>query len=79
MLNLGADAGFELLKGNDCFVFFLFFFELLELARAHGNRPFSLYIRQFFTVFSPLISGISEHKRFLAMEQITHLIEVVLV
>ncbi|MNY78122.1 hypothetical protein D3C86_2182420 [compost metagenome] len=54
-------------------------FEFLEFARAHGNRPFSLHIGQLFTIFSPLISGISEHKLFLAMEQITDLIEVVLV
>ena len=54
-------------------------FELFELARAHGNRPFSLYIRQFFTVFSPLISGVGEHKLFLTMEQNPHSIEVVLI
>lgn len=79
VFHLGADAGLELLKGNNCFVFTRMLFELFELARAHGNRLLCLYIRQLFTVFCPLISRISAHKLFLAMEQMTHLIEVVLV
>ncbi len=79
MFHLGADAGFEPLKSNYSLVFTRVLFEVLDFARAHGNRPFSLNIGQLFTMFRSLISGIGEHKLFLAMEQITYLIEVVLV
>ncbi len=36
-------------------------------------------ISQLFTIFHTLISYVSEHKCLLAMEQISHLIEVVLI
>ncbi len=52
-------------------------FELLEFASTHGNHQLNLHIGQFITVFSSLISEIGKHKRFLAMEPITHSIEVV--
>lgn len=54
VFHLGADAGFELLKDNHRLVFTRMFFKFLELARAHGYRPFSLHIGQLFTVFCPL-------------------------
>jgi len=52
---------------------------LFDLARSLGDVPLGLHIGQLLALLCPLITGIGQHQLLLAMQQVSHLVQVMLI